>query len=327
MVQAIMVREGEQGDIAQVETLTADDFPDHPVTVEVEYSSLNYKDGLAITGAAPVLSSKPMVPGIDLAGIVTASADDRWQPGDRVLVNGFGVGERHWGGLAQRARVSGDWLVRIPDSFDTRQAMAIGTAGYTAMLCVQRIETLGATPTGGPVLVTGASGGVGSVAVAVLGKLGFEVLASTGRLAERDYLLGLGASEVLDRSTLSEPGRPIGKERWQAAVDAAGSHTLANVLAGTRYGGVVAATGLAQGPDLPGSVYPFILRNVTLAGVDSVMQPLPVRTEAWARLSRDLDPAKLEQTTTEVSLSGALELAPKLLEGAVRGRTVVAVND
>lgn len=296
------------------------------VTVAVEWSTINYKDGLAVTGKAPVIGTFPLIPGIDLAGTVTASSHDGVAVGDRVLVNGWGLSQSHHGGYAQVARVPGDWVVPVPEGFSTREAMAIGTAGYTAMLCVMALEHGGLTPDRGDVLVTGANGGVGSIAIALLSKLGFRVLASTGRAEEADYLKALGAAEIIDRNTLSEPGRPIGKERWAGAVDSVGSHTLANVLAQTKYRGVVAACGLAQGMDLPGSVAPFILRNITLAGIDSVNAPRDVRLAAWERLARDLDPALLASTVTEVGLGEVVTTATALLEGKVRGRTVVDVN-
>ncbi|MEL6377766.1 MAG: MDR family oxidoreductase [Pseudomonadota bacterium] len=326
MFKAIVASEADGKTTTAVKDLTDADLPDHDVLVQVDYSTLNYKDGMALTDAAPVISRYPMVPGIDLSGTILKSANDAWKPGTKVVVNGWGLSERHWGGYTQRARVSSDWLVKLPEQFTTRQAMAIGTAGYTAMLCALRIEKLGIVPTGGPVLVTGASGGVGSIAISILSKLGYEVVAATGRMHEADYLKSLGAAEIIDRATLAEKGPPMAKERWQGAIDAAGSRTLVNVLAGIKYGGAVAATGLAHGADLPGSMFPFILRNVTLAGVDSVMQPFAPRQEAWSRLASDLDPEKLERTATEVGLSEVLEVAPKILSGQIRGRTVVNVN-
>jgi acrylyl-CoA reductase (NADPH) len=299
---------------------------DGDVTIAVSHTTINYKDALALTGSSPVVRRWPMVPGIDLAGTVEASDHDGVAVGDEVVLNGWGVGETHWGGYAQRARVPGDWLVPLPGAFSPAQAMAIGTAGYTAMLCVLALERHGVTPDDGPVLVTGAAGGVGSIAVALLSRAGHEVLASTGRPEEADYLRGLGATEVLDRSELSEPGRPLGKERWGAAVDCVGSHTLANVLAGTRYGGTVAACGLAQGMDLPASVAPFILRGVTLAGVDSVMAPRELRLRAWERLAEDLDAATLDTVTSTRPLADAPELAEQMLRGRVRGRVVLTVD-
>lgn len=300
------------------------------VTVRVDWSTVNYKDGLAVTGRSPVVRSFPMVPGIDFAGTVIDSAHPRWKPGDRVILNGFGVGETHWGGLAQRARVKGDWLVALPEGLSARDAMAIGTAGYTAMLCVMALRKhwaeAGVTPGSGEVLVTGANGGVGSVAIALLAALGHTVVASSGRLAEADHLRALGASEVMDRATLSAPGKPLQKERWIGVVDAVGSHTLANACASTRYGGAVAACGLAQGMDLPASVAPFILRGVTLYGIDNVMAPLARREAAWAELARGLDRSKLAALTTEIGLADAIAAGSQILAGQVRGRLVVNVN-
>jgi acrylyl-CoA reductase (NADPH) len=300
--------------------------PDADVTLRVEYSTVNYKDALALTNRSPVVRRWPMVPGIDGAGVVEASTNPAFSPGDRVILNGWGVGETHWGCLAQRARLKGDWLVAMPQGLDARRAMAIGTAGYTAMLCVMALERRGVAPADGEVLVTGAAGGVGSVAIALLARLGYRVVASTGRAAETDYLRALGAAEVIDRATLSAPGKPLQKERWAGVVDAVGSHTLANACAQTKYRGTVAACGLAQGMDFPASVAPFILRGVALIGVDSVMCPLPDRREAWARLARELDPAQLERITTVVGLDDALRLAPDMLAGKVRGRVAVDVN-
>ncbi|OPF64756.1 MDR family oxidoreductase [Hydrogenophaga sp. H7] len=300
------------------------------VTVRVDWSTINYKDGLAITGQSPVVRSFPMVPGIDFAGTVTDSAHPRWKAGDRVILNGFGVGETHWGGLAQRARVKGDWLVPLPEGLTAREAMAIGTAGYTAMLCLMALQKhwaeAGVKPGSGEVLVTGANGGVGSVAVALLAAQGHTVVASTGRLAESDYLKSLGAAEVIDRATLGAPGKPLQKERWIGVVDSVGSHTLANSCASTRYGGAVAACGLAQGMDLPASVAPFILRGVTLYGIDSVMAPLTRREAAWSALAQSLDRGKLAAMTTEIGLAAALDAGPQILAGQVRGRLVVNVN-
>jgi len=305
-------------------------LPAGDVTVRIDWSTINYKDGLAITGKSPVVRSFPMVPGIDFAGTVTESGHPRWKAGDRVILNGFGVGETHWGGLSQVARVKGDWLVPLPDGMSPREAMAIGTAGYTAMLCVMALQKhwaeAGVAPGSGEVLVTGAGGGVGSVAIALLAAQGHTVVASTGRMAEADYLRGLGAADVIDRASLSAAGKPLQKERWIGVVDSAGSHTLANACASTRYGGAVAACGLAQGMDLPASVAPFILRGVTLYGIDSVMAPLARREAAWARLAKDLDRSKLAALTTETDLAGALEAAPRILAGQVRGRLVVNVN-
>lgn len=296
------------------------------VDVKIDYSTVNYKDAMALSGRAPVIQQFPLIPGIDFAGTVEKSSHPGFQVGDRVVANGWGLSQTHHGGFAQRARVSGDWLIKLPDAFSTRDAMAIGTAGYTAMLAVLALEHAGLTPSHGDVLVTGASGGSGSVAVALLSSLGYKVTASTGRLEETDYLRGLGAAEVIDRRTLSEAGAPIAKERWAGAIDSVGSHTLANVLAQTRYRGAVAAFGLAQGADLPGSVLPFILRNVTLAGIDSVNAPRDLRLTAWARLASDLDLTKLASTTQTVGLAEVPGLAGPVLQGQVRGRTIVDVN-
>jgi acrylyl-CoA reductase (NADPH) len=301
-------------------------LPPGNVTVRIGWSTVNYKDALAITGRSPVVRSYPMVPGIDFSGVVEASEHPLWQPGDEVILNGYGVGEKHWGGLAQRARVDGDWLVRLPSSLSARQAMAVGTAGYTAMLCVLALERHDITPNVGKVLVTGAAGGVGSVAIAVLAKLGYSVIASTGRVAESAYLHDLGAAEVIDRAELSAPGKPLGKERWAAAIDSVGSHTLANACASTAYGGVVAACGLAQGMDFPASVAPFILRGVTLCGIDSVMAPRLRREEAWQRIARDLPLDRLENMIHEIALGEAIHAAEDVLAGKVRGRLVVDLN-
>lgn len=300
-------------------------LPAGDVTVAVQYSTLNYKDGLALCNKGPVVRSWPMVAGIDGAGTVLESSHPAWKTGDAFVHNGWGVGETHWGCLAEKARLKGDWLVRLPAAFTPRQAMAIGTAGYTAMLSVLALEDHGVRPGDGEVLVTGATGGVGSVAVALLGKLGYKVTAATGKAAEADYLKALGASTVIDRAELANPGKPLQKERWAAVVDAVGSHTLVNALAQTRYGGVVTACGLAQGMDLPGSVAPFILRGVTLAGIDSVMAPLAKRQRAWDRLARDLDPALLERMVEEVPLEAAVAQAQQLMAGQVRGRVVVKI--
>jgi acrylyl-CoA reductase (NADPH) len=298
-------------------------LPDGDVTVDIEYSTLNYKDGLAITNKSPVVRSWPMVAGIDGSGTVAASTSPRWKRGDAVVLNGFGVGETHKGCLAGRARLKGEWLVRRPEAFDARQAMAIGTAGYTAMLCVLALERHGVKPGDGEVLVTGATGGVGSVAIALLARLGHRVIAATGKASEEGYLKKLGAQALIDRAELSAPGKPLQKERWAAVVDAVGSHTLANACAQTRYGGAVAACGLAQGMDFQATVAPFILRGVSLLGIDSVMAPLALREQAWARLARDLDAALLEEITSEIGLDDAVEAAQRLMAGQVRGRIVV----
>ncbi|MFU6377467.1 MDR family oxidoreductase [Metapseudomonas otitidis] len=326
MFKGILIDKDDTGYRATLAELDEAQLPAGEVTVKVDYSTLNYKDGLAITGKSPVVRSFPMVAGIDLAGTVEASDSSAFKTGDRVLLNGWGVGETHWGGLAQKARLKADWLIPLPAGFTPRQAMAIGTAGYTAMLSVLALERNGVTPDKGQVLVTGANGGVGSFAIALLARLGYQVAASTGRPQEADYLKRLGASEIIDRASLAEPGRPLGKERWAGAIDSVGSHTLANVCAGIRYGGAVAACGLAQGMDFPASVAPFILRGVTLAGIDSVMRPKADRIEAWNRLARDLDLALLEAITREISLEEALPVARELLDGQVRGRVVVDVN-
>ncbi len=327
MFKALLLEKDDAGFRAGVTTLDPARLPEAgDVLVQPEYSTLNYKDGLALTNKAPVVRSWPMVAGIDGAGTVLESQHPAWKAGDRFVHNGFGVGETHWGCLSERARLKGDWLVALPDAFTARQAMAIGTAGYTAMLCVMALERHGVQPGAGEVLVTGATGGVGSVAVAVLARLGHRVVAATGKAAEADYLRALGASGVIDRAELAAPGKPLQKERWAAVVDAVGSHTLVNALAQTRYGGAVAACGLAQGADMPGTVMPFILRNVALLGVDSVMAPLALRQQAWARLARDLDPALLERMTTEVPLEGAVAAAQQLMAGQVRGRVVVKIG-
>lgn len=296
------------------------------VTVAVEYSTVNYKDAMALSGRSPIISKFPLIPGIDFAGIVESSTYPGIVAGDRVLANGWGLSQTHHGGFAQKARVSGDWLVKIPTAFSSRDAMAIGTAGYTAMLAVLALEHGGLTPERGDILVTGANGGSGSVAIALLSKLGYRVIASTGRLDEADYLRALGAHEIIDRNTLSAPGAPISKERWAGAIDSVGSHTLANVLAQTRYRGVVAAFGLAQGLDLPATVLPFILRNITLAGIDSVNAPQHIRLQAWSRLASDLDLDKLARTSKVVGLADVSNVASGVLAGKVQGRTIVDVN-
>ena len=324
--KALLIEKDDAGYRASIKTLDDDNLPEGDVTVRVDYSTINYKDGLAITGKSPVVRKFPLVAGIDFAGTVEASSHPAWKAGDRVVLNGWGVGETHSGGLAQRARVRGDWLVALPAGLSTRQAMAIGTAGYTAMLCVMALQKHGLEPGSGDILVTGANGGVGSVAVALLSRLGYRVVASTGRVDQADALKALGAAEVIDRAELSAPGKPLGKERWAGVVDSVGSHTLANACAGTKYRGAVAACGLAQGMDFPASVAPFILRGITLYGIDSVMAPFAKRQAAWQRLARDLDLAKLEALTQEVGLAGALEAGPRILAGQVRGRLVVDVN-
>lgn len=326
MFQGILITKDDAGYRAGLQAIDEAVLPEGDVTVRVAWSTLNYKDGLAITGRSPVVRRFPMIPGIDFAGTVESSSHPAWKAGDQVVLNGWGVGEVHCGGLAEVARVKGDWLVRLPAAFTTRQAMAIGTAGYTAMLCVLALEKHGIKPGDGEILVTGANGGVGSVAIALLAQLGYTVVASTGRVAESDYLTRLGAASVIDRKDLSEPGKPIGKERWAGVIDTVGSHTLVNACATTRYRGAVAACGLAGGMDFPATVAPFILRGITLYGIDSVMAPQAVRVEAWERLARDLDASKLEAITSEVALPDAVAVAEKLLAAQVRGRVVVKVG-
>ncbi len=321
-----MVTKTEEDYSAEVTEVEESELPEGEVSVDIDYSTLNFKDSMAITGSSPIVREFPMVPGIDFAGTVSSSTNDEFAVGDKVVLNGWGVGERHWGGYAQKARVKADWLVALPEALTTREAMTIGTAGYTAMLCVLNLEKNGVTPDQGEVLVTGAAGGVGSVAISVLAKLGYTVIASTGRPEEADYLTELGVAGTIDRSELSEPGRPLGKERWAGAVDSVGSHTLANVCASLKYGGTVAACGLAQGFDLPATVMPFILRSVTLAGTDSVNCPKPRRIEAWNRLATDLDADKLSLMASEVSLDEVIPLASEQLAGKVRGRVVIDVS-
>jgi len=326
MFKALQLSKSDAGFAAAVVDLDDSQLPAGDVLGQVEYSTLNYKDGLAITNKSPVVRVWPMVAGIDGAGTVLESSHPQWQPGDRFVHNGWGFGETRWGLMSGHARLQGDWLVRLPSAFTPRQAMAIGTAGYTAMLCVLALERHGVKPADGEVLVTGATGGVGSIAVALLGKLGYTVVAATGKASENSYLQQLGASAVIDRSELAAPGKPLQKERWAGVIDAVGSHTLANACAQTRYGGVVAACGLAQGHDFPATVMPFILRGVTLAGIDSVMAPLARRQEAWERLARDLDPARLETITEEIPLAQAPARAADLMAGQVRGRLVVKIG-
>ena len=321
--RAILIsRDEEKNQSVETTTISDGDLMEGDVTVKVEASTVNYKDGLAVTGKSPVVRHWPMVPGIDLAGTVTASSNERFKEGDAVILNGYGVGETHWGAWADVWRGSGDWLLHRPDAISAPRAMAIGTAGYTAMLCVMALERHGIVPERGPVVVTGANGGVGSVAIAILARLGHHVIASTGRTSEEDFLKGLGASEIIDRNELSEKGRPLGKERWAGGVDAVGSHTLANVLAQTMYGGAVAACGLAQGLDLPATVMPFILRGVSLLGIDSVMAPRAVREEAWERLASDLDMGTLDSLTTTIGFDDLVPTAREIVDGKVRGRVV-----
>ena len=324
--KAIVIEKADKGQTVALKTFDENDLMEGDVTVAIQWSSLNYKDGLAITGRAPVVRRFPMIPGIDFAGVVESSQNPGWKPGDKVILNGWGVGETHLGAYGEKARVKGQWLVRLPDGLSAREAMAIGTAGYTAMLAVMALERHGMTPERGPIVVTGAAGGVGSVAIAILSKRGFKVIASTGRLQEEPYLRGLGASEIIDRKELSAPGKPLGKERWAGGIDSVGSTTLANVLAGTRYGGAVAACGLAGGMDLPTTVAPFILRAVSLLGIDSVMCPQSVRREAWKRLATELERGKLQTMTNEIQLPGVLVAAPAILDGRIRGRIVVKIG-
>jgi acrylyl-CoA reductase (NADPH) len=326
MFNAVLIDEAEDRPKGRLAQLDDGDLPAGSVTVDVAFSSLNYKDALAITGTAPIARKLPMVAGIDLAGTVTDSSHRDYAAGDHVLATGYGIGESHWGGLAQRARLDGDWLVPLPATFTSRQTMQIGTAGFTAMLCVLALEDRGIRPSDGEILVTGANGGVGGVAIAVLTRLGYQVVASTGRPAEGEYLRTLGAIDIIDRAELSEPGKALGKERWAGAVDAVGGQTLANVCAGTRYGGTVAACGNAGGMKLPATVAPFILRGVTLAGIDSVQTPRDRRLEAWRRLGTDLDPAVLDAMTDTIGLSDVIDAAPRVLDGRVRGRLVVDTN-
>jgi acrylyl-CoA reductase (NADPH) len=324
--KALVVEKGEAGQSVSVRDFSDADLMEGDVTVRVSHSTVNYKDGLAVTGKAPVVRRFPMIPGIDLAGTVEASDHPDFKPGDAVVLNGWGVGETHLGAYAERARLKGDWLIPLPASLSPAQAMAIGTAGYTAMLSVMALERHGLTPDRGPVVVTGAAGGVGSVAITLLAKAGWHVIASTGRPQEADYLKGLGAGEIIDRAELSGPARPLGKERWAAGVDSVGTHTLANLLAMTKYGGAIAACGLAGGMDLPTSVAPFILRGVSLLGIDSVMAPKALRLAAWDRLARDLDAAKLAAMTTTIGLDQVVEAGRRIVEGQVRGRTVVEIK-
>ncbi|MGE0036334.1 MAG: MDR family oxidoreductase [Xanthobacteraceae bacterium] len=323
--KAIVIDKTEAGQSVALRDFDEAQLMDGDVTVRVEWSTLNYKDGLAVTGKAPVVRRFPMIAGIDFAGTVETSSHPDWKPGDRVILNGWGCGETHLGGYGEKARVKGDWLVRLPEGMSAREAMAIGTAGYTAMLAVLALERYGLTPASGPVVVTGAAGGVGSVAIAILSKRGFQVTAATGRVAEADYLRQLGASEIIDRKELAGTPRPLAKERWAGGVDSVGSTTLANVLSMTRYGGAVAACGLAGGMDLPGSVAPFILRGVSLLGIDSVMHPRAGRELAWQRLAADLDSAKLAEMTNEIGLGEVIDAGGKIIDGQVRGRLIVRV--
>lgn len=326
MFKAILINKEDDNYSASLQEIDESQLPEGNVSIDVQYSTLNYKDGLAITGKSPVVRKFPMVPGVDLVGTVESTTHPEFKIGDSVVLNGWGVGETHWGGLAQKARLNGDWLVPLPKTFTPKQAMSIGTAGYTAMLCIMALEQHGVIPERGEILVTGATGGVGSVAVALLARLGYQVVAMTGKAEESEYVTALGASEVMARSEYAEPGRPMAKERWAGVVDVVGSHVLANACAATKYGGTVAACGLAGGFDLKTTVMPFILRGVTLAGVDSVMCPQEKRLEAWRRLEQNLDLSKLDNIAHEIGLSSAIETAGKLLEGKVRGRVIVNVN-
>ena len=323
--RAIRIDKAEKGTITALTQFDEAELMEGDVTVRVEWSTLNYKDGLAVTGKAPVVRRFPMIAGIDLAGTVEQSSHPQWKSGDKVICNGWGMGETHLGAYAEKARVKGDWLVRLPEGMSTRDAMAIGTAGYTAMLAVLALEKQGIAPKDGPIVVTGAAGGVGSVATAVLSKLGYHVIASTGRMSETDYLKGLGAAEVIDRNELSGPAKPLAKERWAGGIDSVGSTTLANVLSMTKYGGAVAACGLAAGMDLPTSVASFILRGVCLLGIDSVMCPIERRKTAWSRLASDLDRGKLTEITHEIGLDEVIGAGAKILAGQVRGRIVVKI--
>ncbi len=334
-MKAVVIKKDEKGYRAEYTDVSESDIPSFKteqepdaseVFVDVAHSTLNYKDALAITGKGPVVRSFPLVAGIDFAGRVTASTSDMFEEGDKVVLNGWSVGEKYWGGLAEKAIVKPQWLVKLPKEFDTKQAMAIGTAGYTAMLCVMALEKQGVTPEDGEILVTGATGGVGSVAIAILSKLGFKVVAMTGKTSDEAFLKELGADSIIDRAEYSQPGKPLARERWAGAIDVVGGHTLANVCASTKYGGAVAACGLAGGMDFPATVAPFILRGVILAGVDSVMCPQPTRQTAWNRLAQDLDIGKLDKLTTTIGLSQAIDYASKFMDGSVKGRCLVDVS-
>ena len=328
MIKALILNknEDEKKAVPSIETINLSDLPEEDVLINISYSTINYKDALAITSSSPIIRNFPMIPGIDLCGTVEESSNQNFKIGDKVILNGFGAGERHWGGLSQKARVKGDWLIKLPDSFSQKQAMAVGTAGYTAMLCVIALEKNNIKPEDGEVLVTGATGGVGSVAITLLNKLGYQVCASTGRDEFKEYLKSLGAKRIINREELSEKGRPLGKENWAAAIDSVGSHTLANICATTKYGGVVAACGLAQGFDFPATVMPFILRGITLTGIDSVYCPLQFRLDAWKRLAEDLDLKQLDSMTKEIGLDEVAAAAEGLLSGKSHGRIVVDVN-
>jgi acrylyl-CoA reductase (NADPH) len=324
--KAVVIDKTDAGQSVRLTDFDEQDLMDGDVTVRIEYSTVNYKDGLAVTGKAPVVRRFPMIAGVDFAGTVESSSSPNWKPGDKVILNGWGLGETHLGAYAEKGRVKGDWLVRLPSGMSARDAMAIGTAGYTAMLAVMALERAGLNPARGPIVVTGAAGGVGSVAVALLAKLGYPIIASTGRPEEASYLEGLGAGEIIERKELGGPPRPLAKERWAGGIDSVGSTTLANVLSMTRYGGAVAACGLAGGMDLPGSVAPFILRGVSLLGIDSVMCPLPLRQEAWRRLAADLERSKIAAMTSEIGLADVIAAGRRIVDGQVRGRIVVKIG-
>lgn len=324
--KAVRIDKADKGTTVALTQFDETELMDGDVTVRVEWSTVNYKDGLAVTGKAPVVRRFPMIAGIDFAGTVEASSNPNWKPGDKVIGNGWGMGETHLGAYAEKTRVKGDWLVRLPDGMTTRDAMAVGTAGYTAMLSVLALENHGLKPADGPIVVTGAAGGVGSVAIAVLSKLGYQVIASTGRTSEEGYLKSLGASEIIDRNELSGPAKPLAKERWAGGIDSVGSTTLANLLSMTKYRGAIAACGLAAGMDLPSSVAPFILRGVCLLGINSVMCPIELRKQAWARLATDLDHAKLAEITQEITLDQVIDAGAKVLAGQVRGQIVVKIG-
>ena len=319
-------KENDKKATGTVENINLSDLPEGDVLINVKYSTLNYKDSLAITTSSPIIRNFPMIPGIDFCGEVEESSNNNFKVGDEVILNGFGVGEKHWGGLSQKAKVKGDWLINLPEKFSKKQAMAIGTAGYTAMLCVLTLEKNGVSPQNGEILVTGATGGVGSVAISLLNNLGYQVCASSGRSEHHEYIKSLGAQRIIDRKELSEPGKPLGKEIWAGAIDSVGSHTLANICASTKYGGVVAACGLAQGFDLPSTVMPFILRGITLAGVDSVYCPIKNRKEAWKRLSTDLNLEHLEKMTKVLTLNDVLKASENMLNNKTHGRIVIDVN-
>ena len=326
MFKGILIEKSADNYQAKLTNINEEFLGEGDVTVKVLYSTLNYKDALAITGNGPVVRKFPMIPGIDLVGIVEHTDSNKFNTGDTVLLNGYGVGEVHSGGLAQKARLKSEWLIKVPENFNPKQTMAIGTAGYTAMLCVMALEKNGVTPEKGNILVTGANGGVGSFAISILSKLGYQVTASTGRIEQSQYLKHLGANDIIDRNTLNKARRPLAKEQWAGAIDSIGSHTLANICAGLKYGGTVAACGLAQGMDLPASVAPFILRGITLAGIDSVMRPIEDRIEAWQRLADLLEPTVISDIAKEITLDQVVETAEQLLDGKIQGRVIVNLN-